>query len=129
MLELRGDRSQAEVALAAGLTYWRYARMEEGETSLPAECLGQLAAAYGVPLTTLLEKLGLATAHTTDWRAALLEVGYSDDEVTALFAKATSLDADARAGWLAYQVHRRRSTPKHGGASRMKQHHMASSAG
>ena len=103
LTELRGDRPQSTTALDAGLTLWRYIRMEEGETSLPAECLRPLAAAYRVPLTVLLEKLGLV-----DERAELIAAGYSPDEADTLIQKAAVLDQAARSGWLARQVQRKR---------------------
>lgn len=83
----QSKRSRDEIAHAANLTYWRYVRFEEGQTSLPAEYIPELERAYGLAWGELSEALELVPGRMT-LRQRLVDGGLTDDEIRDAISEA-----------------------------------------
>ena len=97
--ELSGKAIDA-IARDAGLSYWRYVRIENGETGLPAEYVPHLAAAYGVSACQLARALELVepAADASSSLRGLLEAGnVPEDEIREVLVEINerTLTADA----------------------------------
>lgn len=96
----RSGKDVNVIARDAGLSYWRYVRIENGLTGLPAEFVPHLAAAYGVPAGQLAEALELIEpiADTSPSLRRLLEAGdVPEDEIREVLTEVSeqTLTADA----------------------------------
>lgn len=63
----RAGKTTEQLAVDAGITYWRYVRFESGDTDLPAQHLPALARAYGTTPIELIGALGLLGEEAASW--------------------------------------------------------------